>query len=140
MTSEPAVLTLVATAAFVVSTTETAATALMVVLNLKTTVCPALALMMRGSTVVAPLMGTILSMGRSKSPATPWVFRETTAMSVSGGVGVGITAAVADAMLVPMALLAVTEQPYRVRLSRLLTMTGEWIAVPVSAPGLQIAV
>jgi len=59
---------------------------------------------------------------------------------VNAGPDTGTTLTVPDAAPVPTALVAVTEQVYDVPAARPVTVTGDAAAVPVKAPGLQVAV
>ena len=67
-------------------------------------------------------------------------FRETAPVSESIGVVDGVTATVDEATPDPTALVATTAHIYAVPLTRLFIVTGENVADPVSAPGLQLAV
>ena len=110
----------------------------MVSLKLNTTVC-ALPIL-RGSTVIAPVIASVVSIATSNAPTAPCVFRDTAPISDSVSVVDGVTATVAEATLGPTALLATTAHIYAVPFTRLPTVAGENIADPVNAPGLQVAV
>ena len=96
--------------------------------------------MLRGSTLIAPVMGIVLSIATSNVPAAPCVLRDFTPSSVSGAVAEGVTLTVADAALAPVALVAVIEQSYAVPLANPPTAIGAVTPLPVTAPGLQVAV
>ena len=77
-------------------------------LKVNTIRCPLL--LVRGSTVTAPAIGVLLLSVRLYVPAAPCTLREATLSSATGAVDKGVTLTVPEAMLVPMALVAVTLQ------------------------------
>jgi hypothetical protein len=75
-------------------------------------------------------------------PATPFVNVVVFALVMVGGtgVGVGVTGTVPDAAPGPTELVALTEQVYGVSLVRPVTTIGDVAPLPVTPPGLHVAV